>query len=710
MKKSILLLLSLTLTLVAISQTTFTYKENLFKDPNRWVDISFESSGFYKFVFYDKTVKPSNLGTDTIYTLSQDILEKLLLKYFMQSGDAQKCREESGSLFYLILWRKSESSSSRPIAGYLVFKNKNESIIARPFMSPFSLKEYLRETMSQGRKLFRRTVKRGEMDYKLISIKNYSSWRFKYKLSFDTDTNWYNRRYFINTKSQILYDSLNNKINRLKEKKQMLEQKVKPFDAKLLDDSIKWKTLKGKFNKQYLDLYGNQNCFITDNYQLHNFKRDTLQKQSNKTDKLSVLIKQDSNSFKFLIKRQAYYDSIKMAQLHLRYFKEEGLQNDTIVMDSLSIEFKGSIIQNIQLLGHKKNEIKNKSNIMLFYNLYPLGFSSMRNFNQLKSENLFCKLKDTLYTIRLDEFISEYIPVLQSNRRDYGPSDSVYKYVPGEVNTKTLFKEQTSKLFMAKVFSDFLGFENKNPNGVLQTEVNREIPIFTQRFLFSQSFLFQNLLFHNPLTHFINIDKYVNDNLNIGFLSYINPQIIISKLENSNKYFIISQKDSSRISTIHLKQYEVFSAGFDLNGLLLDLPEFKSCLYLDPKLYFGLSNISKVTGARQDTLNFGVNTIQYGYSIKWKIQTDERYSFSLGFTKNYLKLLDTQFSQVNDNLNIASTKDLALEHFELFVSRTTSSNSNGEFFLRYRYNFPASNFKAGFHQIQVGYSFYLTEK
>jgi hypothetical protein len=423
---------------------------------------------------------------------------------------------------------------------------------------------------------------------------------------------------------------------------------------------------------------------------------------------------------------------LKIEQRIIDYeFKISQLYNQLTIhnfeIDSVAIEFKDGFIENIIIMGHVKEHdtfrkfINPKSTLLTmnrsikFENLVPLGFSRKIDYENLKNVELYTRGGNMPeYSLRLEDvfMLAPYFQNLAVGRRDYSPENSVEKIVFGNEISKSvlLYKEPTKKFFEGKVFSDFVGLDGKSPNGIIQLNVSKRIPINTNR---------------------IRSRKYRPANSNFGSFAFVEPTITISKLEENNRYLELNRIDrfdangqyqpEKFASTLDLKRYENFSAGFDLNLFILDKPSAKSSFFLNQGVRYGLvalrdstrnfSNGAIVSNEPQDTT---ISTFQLSTQFKWEIQADERFRFSASYTHNFFWGRTKSLTQVGDTDDyfrrgerVSKFRDLQFGTVEMLATFRPNLDANGQLFFRYRYNWQQGFWFTGFHQAQVGYSFYI---
>ncbi len=451
------------------------------------------------------------------------------------------------------------------------------------------------------------------------------------------------------------------------------------------------------------------------------------------TKKLDTLTQQLNQRVKIFHEKIDTLEKEKNVNIRRLAQQEDQLIFKSFKVDSIVIEINEGFIENIQMVG-KVDEYSDKYGHIIidsegkaipiprtlkFENSSPIGFSRKLDFDAIKGKSLYTRGGERIqYETYLEDVLTLYIQEHEVGRRDYSPANQkvVLKNddpIPGEL-CKGLKKEATYKLFEAKVFSDFVGLDETVPNGLIQTEISKRINLLTNRKPF-QFISFGGL--HNEW--------------NVGGISYFEPSLTLSKIENNNKMLPLQSEDRfvsnqytpiKYTSTLKLKQFENFSVGADANLILLDIPNIKSTFFLNFGFRYGRTGIqdsirTAINGLVQvdpnAVLEYGVNTFDLSRQIMWNIYADERYGFSLSWEHHWFYLRDNRFEQVANNTffdNQVTTdekKDRQFNKFRFLMTLEQSSNNNGRLFFRYTYHWQQGFWRTGFHQAQVGYSFFL---
>lgn len=396
----------------------------------------------------------------------------------------------------------------------------------------------------------------------------------------------------------------------------------------------------------------------------------------------------------------------------------------------VQIQFQDGFIENIKVRG----KITGRNELLKFENAYPIPFSTKRDFRKLYDHPIFERTifaKENKTSRRLSEdnrelngvFIYlgdllEFDQNLDLHTKDYSPVNQVVDLnIEQEETTVNLKKERTSKILELRVFTDLKGIEENTPNGLVQFELSKKLNFWNSR-----KPIFGNLF-------------------NAGLFNYITPSFSMTKIENNNKRLAVSyigsqEPDTGRAnvyaSTLQLLQYQHYRIGADIAIFTVDVPGIKSVLTFKTGLYFGRTLISDTIRNREDSLTFtpiadnnvneyGVNSLQFIPEINLQIFPDKRYGLNLSYRMNRYRLLNSRLAQVNDTLdyrdyivslngNRAGINQYDSRRWvgaaEIFAFYRPSTYN--QLFFRYTINHDLKRPKTNFHQIQLGFSTYLT--
>lgn len=392
---------------------------------------------------------------------------------------------------------------------------------------------------------------------------------------------------------------------------------------------------------------------------------------------------------------------------------------DTSLHDQRDVKTKGKVLKmkfeiNNDYLENLKVYVLINNKLYYFTNDYGIGISNLKNIKSFPKTFLFSLPNSTglNYKISLANILS-YDYEIASNRRDYSPQD-ISTEVAGGQEIK-LFKDATNKLFEAQIYTDFLGLSNNRPNGLIQTEISKNINISTVQKAIPKPF---DLIAHS-----------------VGSFQYASPNATLSKIEQHNKYLVLNDLDSLRanpgiIDTARLKttkhrfatplnlyQYQTFSAGMDINVITLSNHDLKYNFYLNIGAKLGITSVTdSLTNIKQGIIkktgfvsNFSITTLQWYPSITTSFFPEERFSFTfsekfihLKAYNNYTELLS--FNTKNSKILTTNTHSW-LNILEMLI--TIKVNSESKLFGRIRYNYELKNVDNNFAQVQVGYSTYI---
>lgn len=539
-----------------------------------------------------------------------------------------------------------------------------------------------------------------------------------------------------------------NSLKQLELKPESIEDIIKQTDAdKKADNIIKKDSIHELINSNKTKLKQLRNQINTDTFELdwfynkmetiaglitesYSLKKDIARlnkEKSVKESNLSNLKNQNTITITNSREKQNKLDSlIKEYNKNL-----EELVKPNFNIEKAEIEFNNGFIENIRVKGKIKpifsleeddpNKDKLLSPTLYFENLYPIGFSRESDYDYLYKtfifanssiKTVFNRNESINYKLRLSDAIN-YDYKHEVNRRDYSPKNSIetIEISPTNKNPINLHKLETAKLFELKVFSDFIGLNETSPNGLIQTELEKEIPILTRRY---------------PLIYLWRA--------NWGFLSYVVPTLVISKIEDQNKHLPISYYPLTigntylpikYASTLDLFEYESFNSGIDLNFTSFDIINAKSAIHINGGFKYGITPVidSARSFSNEILIKTGfattdnINTFRVYPKISIIIQPEERYSMTLSFAHNWYWARTNSFMQVGNtekfqNSGEQQQKSNQFNTGELSANFNVNENNNnsGKLFFRYRFNWQQGYWNTGSSQIQFGYSFYLIRK
>lgn len=399
--------------------------------------------------------------------------------------------------------------------------------------------------------------------------------------------------------------------------------------------------------------------------------------------------------------------------------------------DSVRMEFFEGNIKNFFLFGSLTSvldtSVKTTNGLVkkpiVFRNFTPIPFSSLSDYTNRNSKLWqFPSTRDGVIntTADADQFIMfydiiKYYPEFSINQEDYSPRDGVQTFKAG--TNQAVFKEVNSKLFKVRVYSDFVGVKDDNPNGLIQLELSKRVIINPRRTQFT----------------YINKSKYPD--LGIGKLSFIEPSFTMSKIEENNKYLVPSKMSlincnctpgspvKSSVDLLDLYKYQNFSAGGLLNLLVFDNPDFKASFYLNLGVRLFRTSIRDTTRiwkgndlvSTNQTNQYNISTFQIFPEVSYQVKPDSRFGFSLTARGIHLRpQSDKLFFINNSDKNVYEQKigqNFILNYqLDVFIRPDPNASSKGEIFGRIIYSSLMNKGSVNFTQIQVGYSFNILKK
>ena len=353
---------------------------------------------------------------------------------------------------------------------------------------------------------------------------------------------------------------------------------------------------------------------------------------------------------------------------------------------------------------------------LIFRNAYSIGISSVNNIKNLNRVKLISmnshmiqdknnSKKKSYYFIKVGDVI-KYDEVIDINSNDLSPESTLVN-LNKDNKSVDLFKEETTKLFEAQIYSDLLGmFDEENPNGIIQTEIKKRFNINTQR--------------HDVEA----ILKWAFPG--VGFAQYFDVFFEFSKIEKNNK-FLSPQNDitdlepiteiSPFFTPISLFQYRNFAIGGNLNILTLENPNTKMNFTIDAGYLFGRSGIKdfgESTTVEEindtETLNFKekfLNNMEVPIEAKLILVPEKRLNFTVSNRLSWFETFDDNINLSSLGKGVVVSKNRWLNTISAGINLNISSS--GRLFVRYKMTHELDNINTNFSRLQFGYSFYLLQ-
>jgi hypothetical protein len=448
------------------------------------------------------------------------------------------------------------------------------------------------------------------------------------------------------------------------------------------------------------------------NQQVNSLDQDRVNFRVAREEKNSVVerIKRDTTEL------SAKIDNIKMFDKKIEEYYIKQLFNSgtyEVKISSVQMEFNAGFIENIVVMTEPTFPFsdaitthslpKGLPTVIKFTNQYPMGFSAKRDLNILKYEKLTAIVDEkTEFSLDFKDVVTNVEELLVLDRTDYSPMDGSIKINPNTTTEKELYKNKSTEILQAKVFSDLAGINGEKPNGLIQFEVDKEIPLVTRRYGKSDIIA--------PFRWFIPRKN------NVGFFNFIRPEFVLSKIESNLKELELNRvADSLVVSTLDIRQFEKVSVGADMNLTFMDMPFAKSTIYINAGFRFGRTDLKL---ADNDTLVNNTkgftNTFQFNPEIGYRINGDERYGLDFNYSPNLIISDERGFSQIADIFEAKETDKtiLSVENHLHRITLTAYFNFNpgtkGRFFFRFRSFHQWDKWSNNFSQYQLGYSTFIT--
>lgn len=367
------------------------------------------------------------------------------------------------------------------------------------------------------------------------------------------------------------------------------------------------------------------------------------------------------------------------------------LKKDTINLvfpiQEVTIEFDNGTMKNIfvDILSEVGETIRFRNNL-------PITISGKFSTDILRDIKLYStwgtSKSDHAYINLYDVIFYKILPSI--NSEDYSPSSTIVKLTnaAGE-NFAEIKKEKRSKILEFKTFSDFVGIDSDQPNGLIQMELSKKLNINSRhgRGLWPISFL-EDL--------FPSLNNSIRNYSNHVFFPSIEFKGRISKIEENNDTLHIENIIEDKISYLKLNQHQTASFGFDLTYLRWNITE----LALDFQGNFGSSWIRTKIVDKENKI-YPINSVIYKFGWQVGFHPDSRIGFNISYNWQKIEGLNKIFKS-NRNLEWNRTNDTIKSYiFDVFFK----TNLENKIFGRYSFNFLGGNvISENFVQVQIGYS------
>lgn len=411
----------------------------------------------------------------------------------------------------------------------------------------------------------------------------------------------------------------------------------------------------------------------------------------------------------------------------------------------VDIETEDGAIKNISVKLVKPIQEGSTRSYIEFKNQFPISISGKFDPERFANTNLYCfdcaGIQGLTRYIKLSNLVLLDI-VLENNKEDYSPSNSIISLTPDKPIAE-LRKEKRSKILEIAAFSDFVGLDQEQPNGLIQIEAKRKININTNYHLFSKikdsenlasKYNFSDIIsferekmkkgrngrFVNYIVHLKDKGKTITETISVlnrrfkpvhyNFLGSIEPKLLFSKLEENNRFLdsidVEEQNNTTDIDTIRgeinpikLYQYQIASFGATANLFKVSFPQYKlNWSVLNVGLYWFRTRVQN-NNLPADNVSIPLNNRYWVFGSQFVFSPDARWGVSIG--SDYLIL-----KSFNSTYDITKNKGLLQTKFDAFLK----TSDNARLFFRFRWTHELRNRSNTFTQIQLGYALNLFTK
>ena len=304
----------------------------------------------------------------------------------------------------------------------------------------------------------------------------------------------------------------------------------------------------------------------------------------------------------------------------------------------------------------------------------------------------------------------------ETDKEDYSPRNCIVDLTEASPIAE-LKKEKGVRLFDARAYSDIVGLNDEDPNGLVQIEVSRKINIIKARA--------QGIYLVPPhLIPGLGPIKGTTKTNYTGIFTSIEPRLTFSKIEKNNRYYetaaslldtaasIASKINSFALNPLQVVRFQRWSIGSDINILKTNLHNLGVNIQLNG--YFGYSRtlMSDSVGFTKSSTNTdsiinigyrntsGVNTTTWGFGIAAEFKPDSRYNVIFSYNWRWMDIYSNQYSLSGQYGN--------LYHFTSLQGFRRLGNTEGsKVFFRFQYYWLHNSPKYNFYQLQLGYELNL---
>jgi hypothetical protein len=362
-----------------------------------------------------------------------------------------------------------------------------------------------------------------------------------------------------------------------------------------------------------------------------------------------------------------------------------GNGTDTMKIQFLKLEFEQGFLKTIHISGTIKSSIQNLTNRKC------IPFQYLSDYERLKDYFLIDDSRK--YTVKCNELFS-FLPSLKMNLEDYCPSDQSYQFTITPGNNSSSFilfmTERNRNALEAGLFSDLVGLNPNEPNGLVQFEISSKFQVTRHQ-----------------------LNKNLHPKYYFSFFHYCNPKFTYSKLEQNNKYYFINSSDSTTgkgvIPTLEIYKYSIANLKLLLNAIIFKWGNsVKSGIEINGGFTTLYTTVLDSLTGKNTTEEIGMTSGFPFFELKYLMEPSDKFSFECICDLGWLFLWNEKITQVNETGNYNPYQSINRKIFSVQMNAQYSPFPKGRssIFTRISYSttLPLND---NFIQIQFGYFFKL---
>ncbi|WP_424000183.1 hypothetical protein [Maribacter sp. IgM3_T14_3] len=328
-------------------------------------------------------------------------------------------------------------------------------------------------------------------------------------------------------------------------------------------------------------------------------------------------------------------------------------------------------------IGTKKNGPKTPSNLTDYQSdeiidgqEYTVTVQKQNKSEEIKNNFKLDENIKSKFFVYLDDLI-KYERIIDVNANDISP-DKQKITLDKQQRSSKLYREESTKIIEAVIYSDLMGaLDDDNPNGTIQTEVNKKFNIKTKR-----------------------RDLFGGGG---GMLEYLDASVLLSKIEEDDKYLLPTD---NQFGLLDLFRQRNFSAGGLLNVGTHENQNLKLNIFYESGVKFSRSGY-KLTEEGEEK---NANSIEWVHQLKIHLFPEKRYGLIFRNKLFYYEILDNN----SDFISLLDKKKDWLNIMEL--SAYLDIGTSAKVFVRYALVHELSDFNNNFSRFQIGTSFFFLQK